>query len=424
MDNVIEVSFNAAKSTLHPACRVSYILDYDQPVMCTIVGDQPFFYFEDEIFDEDDYADDIDLSAMDAELERLKECIDVYEDTNRKIATYQSDHPVTEKFNENCGVFESCDIQSVIDIIRTSRSGRAYLQAIEDHNINIIADSGQKESLYHATAKTIYLGTQQTKAEAVIALAGSLRQAWHDISGVHINPVDYGPDDAITMNRLLLADTQTAMVRMAWELQLAGYQNAWTALNIGSTGDMARAMAREAHSDFRSLFNGRANTAVFETWFLSERSRMADDKIIRTMLGRPKDDEGVTSHTIHMDAFIRDLGSMPFGENYLTPHIEIILQDGIFSEVRDRSNANFLWFIKFEQSFHETEQYLRTDHTFPDASSASPHRISDNTTDGSETGNTIIHFRPDDIPREKSVASRPFSETGQSADIIDFSAEL
>ena len=35
------------------------------------------------------------------------------------------------------------------------------------------------------------------------------------------------------------------------------------------------------------------------------------------------------------------------------------MDDAIFNEVRDRSNANFLWFVKFERSFRETEQHLQ-----------------------------------------------------------------
>jgi len=51
---------------------------------------------------------------------------------------------------------------------------------------------------------------------------------------------------------------------------------------------------------------------------------------------------------------------MPFGKNYLAEHAVTIMDDAIFTEVRDRSNANFLWFIKFERSFRETEQELQT----------------------------------------------------------------
>ena len=48
-------------------------------------------------------------------------------------------------------------------------------------------------------------------------------------------------------------------------------------------------------------------------------------------------------------------GEVPTGKNYLSGLIEVMKADPLFTEVRDRSNANFLWFIKFERSFRETE---------------------------------------------------------------------
>jgi hypothetical protein len=38
----------------------------------------------------------------------------------------------------------------------------------------------------------------------------------------------------------------------------------------------------------------------------------------------------------------------------------MIMNDPVFTDVRDRSNANFLWFIKFERSFMETERELQS----------------------------------------------------------------
>jgi hypothetical protein len=60
---------------------------------------------------------------------------------------------------------------------------------------------------------------------------------------------------------------------------------------------------------------------------------------------------------------VATLGSMPFGKNYLAPYVQTITSDAVFTEVRDRSNANFLWFIKFERSFRETEQELQKSKT-------------------------------------------------------------
>ena len=55
---------------------------------------------------------------------------------------------------------------------------------------------------------------------------------------------------------------------------------------------------------------------------------------------------------------ISNLGEQPFGKNYLSVFAAMIVHDSLFTDVRDRSNANFLWFIKFERKYQETEEEL------------------------------------------------------------------
>ena len=57
-------------------------------------------------------------------------------------------------------------------------------------------------------------------------------------------------------------------------------------------------------------------------------------------------------------ALISSLGETPYGQNYLSGYITTVMDDPIFYEVRDRSNANFLWFIKFENSFTDAEENI------------------------------------------------------------------
>jgi len=100
---------------------------------------------------------------------------------------------------------------------------------------------------------------------------------------------------------------------------------------------------------------------VFEAWFLSDRCRQQDRKLIQLMLadyqGYVFEGENV-SRTVGNELIIA-LGTMPFGKNYLAPYVGTIVSDAVFTEIRDRSNANFLWFIKFERSFREAEQELQ-----------------------------------------------------------------
>ncbi|HRQ61581.1 MAG TPA: hypothetical protein PLO23_08755, partial [Alphaproteobacteria bacterium] len=157
--------------------------------------------------------------------------------------------------------------------------------------------------------------------------------------------------------------------------------------------------AREAFLDFRTINNGVACAAVFESWFLSERCQIQDKRLIQQMLADhqgyvfdlDKVSKGLTPE------IIAALGSLPFGKNYLAVHAGTILSDPIFTDVRDRSNANFLWFIKFERSFRETEQVLQTSEgpakaPHPAAASAQP-----KDTKNEPVSAQIVHLRPEFI---------------------------
>ena len=208
------------------------------------------------------------------------------------------------------------------------------------------------------------------------------------------------------------------MVRVAWELQLSGIKDAWERVENSSLSDLGRTFAREAYVDFRTLNNGDAASAVFETWFLSDRCRAADKEIIQKMLA---DYQGLVfeadqiGKSVGMD-LISALGSVPFGKNYLAPYAQMIMNDPIFTDVRDRSNANFLWFIKFEKSFRESEQELQIEES--------------NQKPSDRFGNSIINQGKDaqyetaeivDLPvhREKRSKERQkLEDTDDSANVV------
>jgi hypothetical protein len=159
------------------------------------------------------------------------------------------------------------------------------------------------------------------------------------------------------LNRIQQADIACAVVRTAWELNLSGHKGAWARILTGSSYDLAAGFAREAIADFRSLHNGAAAHATFERWFFSGRCKDVDRKLIQSMLADHHGlvfDNPQVSKMVTSDIIART-GDMPIGKNYLTGLVEMILSDPLFTEVRDRSNANFLWFIKFERSFRASE---------------------------------------------------------------------
>jgi hypothetical protein len=208
----------------------------------------------------------------------------------------------------------------------------------------------------------IYINSSLPIEDQILLAARELRRAWQHRCGALLHPLTFHPDQAILVNRAQIADLQVMMVRIAWDLQLAGEKGPWERIESSSMQDLAHAFARDAFLDFRTLNNGVAASAVFEAWFLSERCRQEDRKLIQAMLADYRGyvfDSGKSAQTVTAE-LIHALGSMPYGKNYLAPYVRTIMEDAVFTEVRDRSNANFLWFIKFERTFRETEQELQT----------------------------------------------------------------
>jgi hypothetical protein len=81
----------------------------------------------------------------------------------------------------------------------------------------------------------------------------------------------------------------------------------------------------------------------------------------------------------------------------------------VFSEVRDRSNANFLWFVKFESAFSQAEQELQ--------SGESPDEFSSNNINGQSGHNgQLIEFPV----RENQEHSQTSASTG-TCEVVPFS---
>lgn len=349
-------------------CRVAYSIDNYQPVLCSIISDQPLFYFEEEIYeDDDDILMDEELLALDRDIQALKKKVEAYDRLSLEF-TQPADTRIREfmadsKLIGETGVADTQDIQDLLDDLSKSRMAQALIACTEEYSVDIRYSAEIFGAEYDKNGRAILINPNLPYDDKLLLTARELRRHWQARQGAMINPLLFQPDQAILVNRAQLADLSTFMVRIAWELQLSGIKDAWLRVENSSLSDLGRTFAREAYVDFRTLNNGNASSAVFETWFLSERCRMADKAIIQKMLA---DYEGLVfnmdeiSKSVSME-LITALGSAPFGKNYLAPYAQLIMSDPIFTDVRDRSNANFLWFIKFEKSFRETEQELQSE---------------------------------------------------------------
>jgi hypothetical protein len=351
------------------ACRVSYTLNNSQPVACTIIGTQPLFYMDYEVDyeDGDELLDSGDLGLLEKELSTLKNSIDSFD----KFAESFVRGP-EEKFQNfldaKADLVKSSSSKQEICIgdlkvmLGKSRLGQAFLEFAVTHNTKIVHSHQVADAHYDKRSCTLLINPTLSISDQLLLFARELRRHWQHRHGALIHPLMFHPDNAVLVHRAQVADLTVCMVRVAWELQLSGYKDAWEHIENSSMADLGRALAREAFLDFRTLNNGEASAAVFEAWFLSERCRHEDKKLIQQMLADYQGyvfDLEQAEQTI-TPALISALGTMPYGKNYLSSHAQTIMGDPVFTEVRDRSNANFLWFIKFERSFRETEQELQT----------------------------------------------------------------
>lgn len=380
--------------------RIAYTLNNYQPVRSTIISDQPFFYMDcdEAVFEDDLILDNGEFDAFERDLNALKRRVEAYERLSSRFI--EDEDTVLEKFLESSDSIGSADdldisegLEETLSILETSKFGEELLKFARSKGFKIEV-SNQEEfasTVFHA--KTVLINAQLPVCEQVLLLARELRKVWQYEAGAGLDALSYQPDHAVIVSRAQIADSLSIMVRVAWELQLSGYHDGWARIENSPLNDLGRSFAREACLDFRSLNSGQANAACFETWFLSERCKVQDKRLIQNMLcdyqgyvfGQDYISRNVGTEFIYM------LGSMPYGKNYLVDYASMILNDPIFNEVRDRSNANFLWFVKFEKSFREAEQELQTDEVIHKSRSAFSH-FSDNKDNTYGHQESFLHF--------------------------------
>lgn len=355
-------------------CRFAYTLNNSQPVRCSYIGDQPLFFMDyegpeiDSEFAEDD-GDPFGIGVIEQGVAALKDRIMALENNlgiepdvaQERLMEFMAEQDVITSMNTSTGL-NDLRLRTIERDLKTSRLAASYLDVAQSHGVTLAFSMQVEHAFYDREAKKIFLHPDRDDTMQLLLVARELRRVWQHKNGALLHPLTFHPDQAILVNRAQRADLAVSMIRIAWELQLSGIKEPWQRLEQSSLADLTRAFAREAYLDFRTLNNGQAGSAVFESWFLSDRCKNEDRVLIQHMLSDYQGymfDSEQASRTVSADLMMA-LGSMPFGKNYLAPFVATILSDPIFVEVRDRSNANFLWFIKFERSFREAEQDLQT----------------------------------------------------------------
>jgi hypothetical protein len=396
----------------NPDCHFAYTLNNYQPVRCTWISDQPLFFADAEISEEEDIhlSDDPVFLALEKDIAELQGKAAVYEKISRDFR--ESEDVILERFREDADFISEGiarnpqNIDALTERLHQSRLASQYLTTARLHDISLQESRQVGDARYDREAKVIFIHPDLDPALQCLLAARELRRMWQHKNGAGLHPLMFHPDHAVIVNRAQNADLMIGMIRIAWELQLAGYKDAWIRIENSQMSDLGQAFAREACTDFRALNSGQASAACFESWFLSERCRKSDRALIQQMLadyhGYAFSDNIEASRSITTDMMLA-LGKMPFGHNYLAPSINRIMNDPVFTDVRDRSNANFLWFIKFERSFTESEKDL-------DDTAVSKEKLSQ---PEMKTSGTIIAF-PERAVSEKRRTARKGNSTSST----------
>lgn len=251
-----------------------------------------------------------------------------------------------------------CALEELIVLLLRSRTGEALLTGDSAKGLKIFYDAQTPQSQFYprGVESVITLNPHHPKGDLLNMLTRELRRAWQYHHGALVNPMNYEPDEAVLVNRAQQADALMMSVKVAWELKLLGENEAWDFMAGSPMVDVTRVFEIHAQKDFRSLNNGEAARATYDKFFDSSRTKLHDKRIIHQML---LDDQGYMktkskAPKVGMELFFK-LGELPHGSNYLAARSKRPPTDMCYATVEDRSNANFLWFIKFERSFQEKE---------------------------------------------------------------------
>ncbi|MDD9901550.1 MAG: hypothetical protein OXT65_11260 [Alphaproteobacteria bacterium] len=252
-------------------------------------------------------------------------------------------------------------IGELMDLLYECRSGASLIDSVATHGLDVFYDRQVPVAQFYPRPdkSIITLNPMRPRGDLLNLLIRELRRCWQYHHGALVNPLSYAPDEAVLLNRAQTADTLMMAVRIAWELKLAGENEAWNWLAGSPAADIGKAYELRAQTDFRTLNNGEAARAAYDMFFEGTGVRIHDKRIIHQMLL----DEGGYMRAagagpdVTSEIFMK-LGELPHGRNYFLTQRGRSPVDQAYYTVKDRSNANFLWFIKFERSFHEKEREI------------------------------------------------------------------
>lgn len=250
------------------------------------------------------------------------------------------------------------NVETLINFLKNSNSARQMIFSKDgEKRAEIKFDEQTIVSQYYPNQNMIVLNPDRPVAELACLLVKEMRRAWQYETGNLLNPLDFDPDEAILINRAQQADALMMSIRVAWELKLLGQDQMWNFMIGAPFADVTRTYEIHARNDFRSLNDGRAGRAAYDKWFDENRTSIHDKRVIHQML---LEDSGAAEKKRETasrltDQMIARMADLPGSRNYMSLKGHRSPMHAEYMEVEDRSNANFLWFVKFERNFQEKE---------------------------------------------------------------------
>lgn len=247
---------------------------------------------------------------------------------------------------------------AIMDVVMQSKTVESMMSEENMQNVEVLFDRQTKNSQLYAKKDRVIIALNPNKPQGVLInnLTKELRHAWQYNNGTLLNPMDYEPDNAILLNRAEKADALVFSIKAAWELNLAGESDAWDYMLASPIGTIVKTFEKEVREDFRKFNNGEASRQVYDSLFGRNHTKAFDKQIIHQML---LDDTGYMKQGDKKPYVspeeLAQFGDMPFSSNYIKVDKDVLPVDTKYCKIEDRSNANFLWFIKFERQYQAKE---------------------------------------------------------------------
>jgi hypothetical protein len=122
------------------------------------------------------------------------------------------------------------DLDALRAELNKSRIAAEMLRFGAQYGTRIEFNEQTGTAFYDRRDAQIHINPRLGFADQVLLAGRELRRMWQHRNGAQLHPLTFHPDQAILVNRAQIADLSVMMVRMAWELQLAGSKAAWERL--------------------------------------------------------------------------------------------------------------------------------------------------------------------------------------------------